>query len=100
MEGPLLTRLEISLKNGDLNELVDLLISEGYSQLEIYDVYFQLFLKLRKENREVEEDLVLDILDTIVGWCSPQCLHFSHYLTNEEIEEYRKQQHSDNSFLR
>lgn len=97
MKESLLPRLEISLKNGDLNELVDRLISEGFSQLEIYDGYMQLYLKLREDNREVEEDFVGEILDTIVGWCSPHRRHFSHYLTNEEIDEYKKQKNSDKS---
>lgn len=97
MKESLLPRIETSLKNGDLIELVDRLISEGFSQLEIYDGYMQLYLQLREDHRGGEEDDVADILDTIVGWCSPHCRHFSHSLTNEEIEEYQKQKNSDKS---
>jgi hypothetical protein len=97
MESSLLSRLEISLVNGELNELVELLISEGFSQLEIYDGYFKFCEKLRRENRETEEDYVTDLLDTIVGWCNPQHQHFSHYLTNEEIEEYQRQKYGGSS---
>lgn len=47
-------------------------------------------LHLRGSEREADEDKVTDVMDFIVGWCSPhQCL-FPAYLTNEEIEKYNK----------
>ncbi len=86
----MITRLESALQDGSLRKLVEEMISEGYSQLEIHEIFYQFCLLLRKQGREKEEDETADMLDYIIGWCSPHNLLFSHYLTNEEIEEFQQ----------
>jgi hypothetical protein len=47
------------------------LLDENYERSEIYDVLQVLALSLRKKNKEEQEDIVLDVMDFLVGWSSP-----------------------------
>jgi hypothetical protein len=94
MKDTLLSRLEIALKRGApaLHDMVKTLDSEGHSQLEILDAYYQLFDKIRRDDRELEEDAVENEIEMIVGWCSPHLRQeFHRPCTKGEYERYMKQ---------
>jgi hypothetical protein len=64
--------LEDALKQSDpviqLKSAVKDMIVDGYNREDIIDE----FELLRKElSDETEENVVLDIMDFVVGWCSP-----------------------------
>ena len=56
-----------------LRSLVDQLASEGYGKQEIYGFFeaFLLHLRHRENRKEAEEDMVLDVMDALTGWCHP-----------------------------
>lgn len=57
-----------------LRAFVIQMYKEGYTKQALYNLFYDVFLELRKEGREAEEDLILDcILDALCGWCA------SHY---------------------
>ena|SRR5688500_12136334 len=97
-------RFEKAVTADSLNELVREMTAEGKSQVEIYH-FFDLFRDfLRHTGREEDEDRVMDTIDYIVGPCGFGARLFPHYLTNEEIEAYRRtlegsadEQHSQNN---
>jgi hypothetical protein len=83
-------RFETALASGKLRELAEEMTAEGLSQVAICHL-FQSFLQfLGEAHREADEDTLRDCLDCIVGFISRQSWWFDHYLTNEEIDEYRK----------
>jgi hypothetical protein len=77
---------------GELDNLIDKLDKEGYSQIEIYDSYDRFCGKLQKENRETEKEFVIDVIDTIVHWGNRDFWHhFSLPMTWEEyFKKYNK----------
>jgi hypothetical protein len=59
---------------------------EGLKQLEMYRVFDGVREQL--QDGDPRYDALLDTMDYIVGYCSPQAKLFpDHYLSNEEIEE-------------
>ena len=56
-----------------LRLLVDQFACKGYGKDEIYGFFEAFLLHLRHgENRkEAEEDMVLDVMDALTGWCHP-----------------------------
>lgn len=71
-------RFDAALRSGDvyeaLRESVLQLAQEGHGKEEIYAAFEQLLLRIRAQHQgseSEEEDIVLDVMDTIVGWCSP-----------------------------
>ena len=63
--------------------LAETLKTEGVQQLPMYRLYVRVLHQL--EDGDPRYDAVLDTLDCIVGYCSPQGKLFEHYLSNEEI---------------
>ena len=54
-----------------LLSLVHTLSLQGYTKQQLYDAFLNEHLRLRMEMREVEEDLIADVvLDGLSGWCS------------------------------
>ena len=49
---------------------VELLKSEGYTQDDVKRVFENVRAKLRIENREAEEDDIMNVMDCIWGFCS------------------------------
>jgi hypothetical protein len=47
------------------------LSAKGHTKADIYAALEQFMLRLRADGREADENLVLDIMDTLVGWCHP-----------------------------
>lgn len=54
-----------------LVEVVHGLLAQGYER-EVLVEEFECFRKVLQEaGREEDEDVVLDVMDSLVGWCSP-----------------------------
>jgi len=83
-------QFEAFLSSGNLVGLVEQMKAEGFNQLEIYDSFEEFRAILRKTHREQDENVVMDIMDRLVGWCSPNAKLFTQSLSNEEIDAYRK----------
>ncbi len=94
MDITLLNKLEQALAINQLDRVVEELKIKGISQVEIYCLFDEFLALLRQASREDEEDRVLDEMDYIIGHCSPHKKRFTHYLTSEEIELYRKARNS------
>lgn len=80
-----LGQLEEAAKDDGLYELAIKWRDSGVSQIEIYRKFEAFRNMLRNENRDADEDLIMDAMDCIVGWCGPHRKIFSHYLTNEDM---------------
>jgi hypothetical protein len=56
---------------GELRSLAQRLISQGQDQAAILALFEHVRQRLRHENREADEDAVMDVMDFLMGWCSP-----------------------------
>ncbi len=63
----------------NLRAQVTTLNQEGKAKAEIVESLERLVLRLRGEGRPQDEELVLDVLDALGGWCHP-----SHHLLLED----------------
>ncbi len=63
-----------------LRMLVTQLTTEGLSQRAIYELFDTFRADLRVGGRDADEDVVLEVMDQIVGWCSPHVRLFPHLL--------------------
>jgi hypothetical protein len=72
---PLDPRIEQALAGPDsLNQLqllVKKLQSEGLSNDSILQLFEQARQHLREQGRQHDEDVVMELMDFLVGWCSP-----------------------------
>jgi hypothetical protein len=68
-------RIEHALRSTEpVNELRALVLSmmaEGQSQDAILQVFEDARQELRQAGREADEDVVTDVMEFLVGWCSP-----------------------------
>ena len=55
----------------DLLREVKALLALGVDRNEILDVFEVIRTALQKDNMEEAEDIVLEVMDLLVGWCSP-----------------------------
>lgn len=55
----------------DLRNLLKTMISQGYDREQLVEELIDFALKLRAENREKDDDLLLEMVDFLTGWCSP-----------------------------
>jgi hypothetical protein len=46
-------------------------LAQGQPQAVVLDRFERARQQLRLENREKDEDIVMEIMDFLVGWCSP-----------------------------
>jgi hypothetical protein len=46
-------------------------LAAGSQRVELQEELEELRLELRREGREADEDVVLEALDMLTGWCSP-----------------------------
>ncbi len=67
-----------------LRELALHLASDGYSPPTILQKFQNARAQLQAQQRERDEDLVLEMMDCIVGWCSPSNKLFPEYRWNDE----------------
>jgi hypothetical protein len=56
----------------ELRSLVKQLFADGQDDQQVYDLFESVRGQLRREGREVQEDVVMEVMDCLVGWCSPQ----------------------------
>lgn len=54
-----------------LRNLVQQWLAQGQDRQMILDRFEQARLPLRTEGREADEDVLLEVMDCLVGWCSP-----------------------------
>jgi hypothetical protein len=47
------------------------LFAAGHTKQAVYDLFEAARGQLRLEGREAEEDVVMEVMDCLVGWCSP-----------------------------
>lgn len=68
-------RIERALRStepvNELRALVLGLMAEGHSQDAILQFFEGAREELRKADRDADEDAVMDVMDFLVGWCSP-----------------------------
>jgi hypothetical protein len=55
----------------ELRALAQRLLSEGQQQTALLDRFEAARADLRRAGRDADEDAVLDVMDFLVGWCSP-----------------------------
>ncbi len=60
-------RSRINNLHGLVQELIDL----KNNRKQIEQIFSDAALRFREQNREEDEDIVVEILDYISGWCSP-----------------------------
>ena len=68
-------RIERALRStapvNELRSLVLSLMAEGQSRDAILQLFEGARQELRNADREADEDAVTDVMDFLVGWCSP-----------------------------
>jgi flagellin-specific chaperone FliS len=68
-------RIEQALRSSEavqeLRKLALHLFAEGQTRQAILEVFEHTRQQLRQANREADEDAVMDVMDCLVGWCSP-----------------------------
>jgi hypothetical protein len=73
---PLDERIEQAFQSSEpfqqLRSLVLKLLDEGHDRSSVVERFEEARQHFRKADRESEEDVVMDVLDCLVGWCSPQ----------------------------
>jgi len=69
------SRIETALESADplnrLRTLVREMQAEGLDQPAIQAIFERTASELRLANRDKDEDIILELLDFLVGWCSP-----------------------------
>ncbi len=83
-------RFEDALASDMLRELAMEFIAEGHSQVAVYLLFEAFHEFVDDAKREADEAALYSSLGCIVGCCSLGSKWFDHYLTNEEVYEYRK----------
>jgi hypothetical protein len=67
--------LEEALRSGNpldaLRNLVQAKAAQGYDREKLNQELIDFALELRAVKRERDEDLILEVLDFLAGWCSP-----------------------------
>lgn len=67
--------IELALRSDEpVNQLRSLAIrlaSDGLDRDAILEVFENSRRELRSAHRESDEDVVMDVMDFLVGWCSP-----------------------------
>jgi hypothetical protein len=68
-------RIEEALRSSDpVNELRNLVLhlhADGQTREAILELFERTRQDLRHANRESDEEAVMDVMDFLVGWCSP-----------------------------
>ncbi len=55
----------------ELREYARDLLATGYPRQRLYDDFENVRAELRERGQEEQEDAVMDVMDFLVGWCSP-----------------------------
>ncbi len=68
-------RIEQALRSSkpvnELRNLVMRLVAAGQPRQAILELFERARQELRQADRETAEDAVIDVMDLLVGWCSP-----------------------------
>jgi hypothetical protein len=68
-------RIELALHSPDpykqLYALAVNLLEQGSERAKVVEDFKKAQRQLREADREAEEDVLMDVLDCLVGWCSP-----------------------------
>jgi len=56
----------------ELRSLVMYRLSQGEEKKAVLETFEKARQHLRQTNREMDEDVLMEIMDCLVGWCSPQ----------------------------
>jgi len=68
-------RIEHALKSSapvnELREVVLHLLADGQTREAVLELLERARQQLRQADRETDEDAVMDVMDFLVGWCSP-----------------------------
>ena len=72
-------RFELALQEGrtGLVRLAEQMKEAGASQTETYEVFERFRAELRDQGREADEDIVMDVMDRVTGWCDPTARLFA-----------------------
>ena len=69
------SRMQDALSSPDpfnqLRSLVQRLEAQGHDQPAILNLFEQTRQHLRQAGQDKEEDVVMEVMDCLVGWCSP-----------------------------
>ena len=71
--------LQTDQPSARLRQFVLDLAAEGYSPPAVLELFEAFRAVLQSNDREAEEDLVLETMDAIVGWCSESAKLFPSY---------------------
>lgn len=63
--------LRSSDRVGELRRLAQRLLDEGTPPHTVRERFEQTRQELRRQDREEDEDAVMDVMDFLTGWCSP-----------------------------
>jgi len=55
----------------ELRNRIQAMVSQGYEREKLVQELTDFALDLRAVNRERDEDLITEVLDFLIGWCSP-----------------------------
>jgi hypothetical protein len=83
-------RFEDALAADKLKDLAEQMTAEGLSQAAIYHLFDSFHQLLYESKRRADEAVLYSSLECIVGYCGQSSKWFDHYLTNEEIDQFRK----------
>src|SRR5262245_38503817 len=90
-EVPRRALFEEALSRGSFRDLANQLRDRGFSQVAIYVLFESFALMLREENRESDEEAVVDgALDYIWGFCSKDKMWFDEGLDDAKVNAFRK----------
>lgn len=71
-------RLEDALKTQDKHQglvaCVNELLAGRYNEGQVLGILEAFREHLREQDRESDEDAVMDVMDRLVGWCAPQAI--------------------------
>lgn len=54
----------------EIRNLLKTMIAQGYEREKLVQELINFALRLRAENREKDDDLILEMVDFLTGWCS------------------------------
>lgn len=98
MDTNIKNRLDAALNSSEseveLINLVHQLKAEGWSQLEVYDV-FETYMFSFPPEQEAESDVVCEVVERIYGWCGESWRLFPKTLDNDEIRKFRESRQSN-----